>query len=56
MVQPDDTLGIRAALLGVGLIVGVIGMTTNTDWLIYAAIGVIAIGGILAILRRIKRE
>ena len=43
-------------MLVLGDTLGAIGMVTESDWLVYTAIGVIAIGGILAILRRIKRD
>jgi UDP-N-acetylmuramyl pentapeptide phosphotransferase/UDP-N-acetylglucosamine-1-phosphate transferase len=56
VVQKDRTLEIRAGLLVLGATIGVLGMATETDWLIYTAIGVVAIGGVLAILRRIKRD
>jgi LPXTG-motif cell wall-anchored protein len=52
----DRTLGIRAALLVLGASLGIAGMAGEKDWLIYTAIGVVVIGGVLAIARRVKRE
>ena len=56
MAEEDRTLGIRTTLLVLGGFLGVLGMALRNDWLVYAAMGVLAIGGIFAIARRIKRE
>ena len=50
----DSTQQIRAALLAAGGLGGLAGMATETSWLIYASIGVLAVGGVLAIIRRWK--
>jgi UDP-N-acetylmuramyl pentapeptide phosphotransferase/UDP-N-acetylglucosamine-1-phosphate transferase len=52
----DRTLPIRTGSLVLGALLGAVGMAQDNDWLIYGAIGVLAIGGIFAIARRIKRE
>jgi hypothetical protein len=56
VAEADRTLAIRTGLLLLGAFLGVFGMALENDWLIYAGIGVLAIGGIFAIARRIKRE
>jgi hypothetical protein len=56
VAEQDRTLGIRTGLLVLGAFLGVVGMGLEKDWLVYAGIGVLAIGGIFAIARRIKRE
>ena len=50
----DSTQEIRAVLLAAGGLGGLAGMATETSWLIYASIGVLAVGGILALIRRWK--
>ena len=56
MAEEDRTLGIGTGLLVLGAFLGVLGMARENDWLVYAGIGVLAIGGIFAIARRINRE
>ena len=56
MAQPDRTLTLRAVLLVLGAFLGALGMSTEKDWLVYTAIGVIGAGGVLAIIRRMKRD
>jgi hypothetical protein len=50
----DPTQEIRVVLLVIGASIGLAGMMLNVSWLVYVAIGVLAIGGILAIIRRWK--
>ena len=52
MAHEDRTQEIRALLLVLGASLGLAGMLTETSWLVYAGIGVLAIGGIIAIARR----
>ena len=52
----DRWLEVRALTLVVGAALGVVGMTSGRDWLIYAGLGVALIGGILALWRRRRRE
>lgn len=52
--QHDTTQQLRAILLVVGASLGVAGMMTETSWLVYAAIGVLAVGGAIALFRRWK--
>jgi hypothetical protein len=50
----DRTQEIRVVLLVIGASIGLAGMMLQLSWLVYVAIGVLAVGGILAILRRWK--
>ena len=50
----DTTQEIRVVLLVIGASIGLAGMMLEISWLVYLAIGVLAAGGILAILRRRK--
>ncbi len=50
----DSTQEIRVVLLVIGASIGLAGMMLDFSWLIYVAIGVLAVGGILAIRRRWK--
>ena len=50
----DTTQEIRVVLLILGASIGLAGMMLEISWLIYVAIGVLAIGGILALIRRWK--
>ena len=50
----DTTQEIRIVLLVVGASIGLAGMMLEISWLVYLAIGVLAVGGIIAILRRWK--
>ncbi len=50
----DRTQEIRALLLVVGASLGLAGMVTGRSWLVYGGIGVLAAGGILALVRRWK--
>lgn len=50
----DATQEIRVVLLVIGASIGLAGMMLEISWLVYVAIGVLAVGGILAILRRWK--
>ena len=50
----DRTQEIRVVLLVIGASIGLAGMILELSWLVYVAIGVLAAGGILAILRRWK--
>lgn len=54
MAHEDDTQVQRGVLLAVGGVVGLIGMVTETHWLIYSALALLAVGMILAMIRRIK--
>ena len=54
MAHEDNTQNARAASLIVGSLVGVVGMATENSVLIYIAMGILAIGIIMAIHRRIK--
>ena len=48
----DRTQEIRALLLVVGASLGLAGMLTETSWLVYAGIGVLLVGGVIAMVRR----
>lgn len=50
----DSTQPIRILSLVLGAALGLAGMTTAYTWLVYVAMGVLAVGAILAIIRRIK--
>ena len=50
----DPTQEIRVVLLVIGASIGLAGMMLNASWLVYVAMGVLAVGGILAIIRRWK--
>ena len=52
--HPDNTQEIRALLLVTGASLGLAGMITETSWLVWLGIGVLAVGGIIAIIRRWK--
>jgi LPXTG-motif cell wall-anchored protein len=52
--QEDTTQEIRALLLVTGASMGVAGMVTETSWLVWAGIGVLAVGGVIALIRRWK--
>lgn len=55
MEQPEDrTQAIRALSLVLGASLGLAGMTTKHSWLVYVGLGVLAIGAVLAIVRRIQ--
>jgi hypothetical protein len=56
VAEEDRTLAIRIWLFVLGGFLGVLGMALRKDWLVYAGLGVLGIGGIFAIARRIKRE
>lgn len=48
----DRTQEIRALLLVVGASLGLAGMVTERSWLVYLAIGVLSVGGVIALARR----
>ena len=50
----DTTQNVRAFLLITGALIGTVGMALERSWLIYIALAVLAAGGVLAIMRRIK--
>jgi hypothetical protein len=50
----DNTQTARALLLVAGALLGVVGMASDQPILIYIAMGVVAVGLMLAIVRRIK--
>ncbi len=53
MARPEDTTqALRALLLVAGASLGLAGMVTERSWLVYLGIGVLAVGGIIAIARR----
>jgi hypothetical protein len=54
--REDNTLEIRAILLVVGASLAFAGMATGRSWMINSAIGVIAVGLVLAIHRKRRRE
>ncbi len=54
MKHEDNTQELRALLLVVGASLGLAGMITETSWLVWAGIGVLAVGGIIALIRRWK--
>lgn len=56
MAHEDNTQNARAASLIVGSLVGVVGMATENSVLIYIAMGILAVGIILALLRRIQKR
>ena len=51
---PDNTQELRALLLVVGASLGLAGMAAEQPWLVYAGIGVLAVGGAIALRRRWK--
>lgn len=51
---PDHTQELRALLLVLGASLGLAGMVTERAWLVYAGIGVLAVGGAIALGRRWK--
>ena len=55
-VKDDKTLPIRAFILVLGASIAIAGMTTERDWLVSVAMGVIAVGLVLALYRRKKRD
>jgi hypothetical protein len=55
MARPEDrTQEVRAMLLVMGAGIGLAGMVTETSWLVYVGIGVLAVGGAIALVRRWK--
>jgi hypothetical protein len=55
MPRPEDnTQELRALLLVAGAGLGLAGMAAGVSWLVYAGIGVLAIGGLIALARRWK--
>lgn len=56
MAHEDSTQNARAASLIVGSLVGVVGMATENSVLIYISIGILAVGIIMALRRRIQKR
>lgn len=54
MAHEDSTQNLRAVLLAAGAMLGVMGMLTETSWLVYIAIGILAVGIVLAAIRRMQ--
>ena len=55
MERPEDnTQTIRAILLMAGALVGAYGMSKNNEVIFYIAIGILAVGVVLALIRRAK--
>jgi hypothetical protein len=55
MQHPEDTSqAIRMILLVVGAGVGLVGMATDTSWLVYGALVVLAVGLAIALIRRVR--
>lgn len=55
MERPEDnTQTIRAILLMAGALVGAYGMSKNNEVIVYIAIGILAVGVVLALIRRAK--
>jgi len=52
--REDTTQELRALLLVAGAALGVAGMFTGKSWLVYAGIGVLAAGSVIALVRRWK--
>jgi hypothetical protein len=53
MPRPEDrTQELRALSLVLGASLGLAGMVSEISWLVYAGIGVVAVGGVLALVRR----
>jgi hypothetical protein len=50
----DTTQNARALLLVAGALIGTVGMASERSWMIYIALVILAAGGVLAIMRRIK--
>jgi hypothetical protein len=50
----DRTQELRILLLVTGASIGLAGMVYEISWLVYAGIGVLALGGIIAVARRWK--
>lgn len=50
----DTTQNIRAAALIAGALVGIVGMATGRSLMIYIALAILAVGGALAIRRRVQ--
>ena len=56
MAHEDNTQNARAASLIVGSLVGVVGMATENSVLIYIAMGILAVGIVMALKRRIQKR
>ena len=56
MAHEDNTQNARAASLIVGALVGVVGMATENSVLIYIAMGILAVGIVMARKRRIQKR
>ena len=56
MAHEDNTQNARAASLIVGALVGVVGMATENSVLIYIAMGILAVGIVMALKRRIQKR
>jgi hypothetical protein len=55
MPHPEDTTqAVRMILLVLGASVGLTGMVTDTAWLVYGALAIVAAGLALALARRVK--
>ena len=54
MRDQDRTQELRILLLVTGASLGLAGMVFDLSWLVSAGIGVLAVGGIIAIVRRWK--
>jgi hypothetical protein len=53
--QPQDsTQTIRGILLLAGALLGAYGMSKNNDVIVYIALGILAAGAVLALIRRAK--
>ena len=54
MASADRTQNLRAILLVTGALLGAIGMAMENSLLVYIAIGILAIGIVIALIRRIQ--
>ena len=53
---PDPYLGWKTLLFGIGAIIGLGGIFSGRDWLIPVAIIILAVGVVLRIIGRRKKE
>ena len=56
MAHEDNTQNARAASLIVGALVGVVGMAKENSVLIYIVMGILAVGIVMALKRRIQKR
>jgi hypothetical protein len=52
--SPDTSQNLRAVLLVAGALLGAVGMASENSLLVYIAIGILAVGIVIALVRRIQ--